>query len=191
MEDSYPLVEEGLDYLLSLFKAAGQHDFERTISTKSIGGIQKGVNSRQEVLAHFRSSDYKDCRLNCYPKYVEYQGIQRHPPNFLFVADLDKKQFKSEDLFIKTYNKILKNVAQVLNGASPAVIWSGNGYHLLLPVDISEPLESEAVFTKYTDQPSRDFLRFAEWFLSMGKSDDQHYSMVSFKTYLTRYTGIT
>jgi hypothetical protein len=88
MEDSYTLVEEGLDYLLSLFKAAGQLQiFERTISTKSLGGIQKGVNSRHEALAYFRSSDYKDCRLNCYPKYVEYQGIQRHPPNFLFVAD--------------------------------------------------------------------------------------------------------
>jgi hypothetical protein len=80
-------------------------------------------------------------------------------------------------------------VAEVLNGAGPAVIWSGNGYHLLLPVDIPEPLESEAGFTKYTDQPSRDFLRFAERFLSMGKSDDQHYSIVSFKTYLTRVPG--
>ena len=64
---------------------------------------------------------------------TEYHGIQRHVPNFLFVADLDKKHFKSEDLFNKTYNKILKNIAEVINGASPAIIWSGNGYHLLLP----------------------------------------------------------
>jgi Primase X len=183
-------IEEGLDYLLYLFKAAGQLQlFERTISTRAIGGIQKAVGSREEALAYFAASEYKDCRISCYPRYVEYQGIQRHPPNFLFVADLDRKQFKSEDLFNKTYNKILKNVAEVLNGANPAVIWSGNGYHLLLPVEISEPLETESAFLKYTEHPSRDFLRFAEQCLSMGKSDEQHYSMVSFKTYLTRVPG--
>jgi hypothetical protein len=80
--------------------------------------------------------------------------------------------------FNRTLDKILKDVGEVLDGASPAVIWSGNGYHLLLPVDISEPLEAESAFLKYTDQPSHDFLRFAEQYLSMGKSDEQHYSMV-------------
>jgi hypothetical protein len=190
MVDSCFSVEKGLDYLISLFKAAGQLQlFVRTISTKATGGVQKVVGSREEALAYFRASEYKDCRINCYPKYLEYQGIQRHPPNFLFVADLDKKHLKTEAIFNRTLHKILKNVAELLNGASPAVIWSGNGYHLLLPLDISEPFETENVFLKYTDQPSRDFLRFAEWFLSLGKSDEQHYTMVSFKTYLTRVPG--
>jgi hypothetical protein len=107
----------------------------------------------------------------------------------LFVADLDKKHFKTESTFNRTLDKILKNVSEILNGASPAVIWSGNGYHLLLPVDVSEPLEAESAFLKYTKQPSRDFLRFAEQYLSIGKSDQQHYSMVSFKTYLARVPG--
>jgi Primase X len=190
IDSSSHAIEQGLDYLLYLFKAAGQLQlFERTISTRAIGGIQKAVGSREEALAYFAASEYKDCRINCYPRYVEYQGIQRHPPNFLFVADLDKKHFNTESTFNRTLDKILKNVTEVLDGTSPAVIWSGNGYHLLLPVDVPEPLESESAFLKYTEQPSRDFLRFAEQYLSMGKSDQQHYSMVSFKTYLARVPG--
>jgi hypothetical protein len=190
IDSSSYAIEQGLDYLLYLFKAAGQIQlFERTISTRAIGGIQKAVASREEALAYFKASDYTDCRINGYPRYVEYQGIQRHPPNFLFVADLDKTHFKTESTFNRTLDKILKNVYKVLNGARPAIIWSGNGYHLLLPVDISEPLEAESAFLKYTEQPSRDFLRFAEQYLSIGKSDQQHYSMVSFKTYLTRIPG--
>jgi hypothetical protein len=167
----------------------GQQQWPRTIATKAIGGRQEVVESREQALAYFKASDYRDCRINCYPTFTEYHGIQLHPPNILFVADLDTKDFKTKDNLNRTLGRILKNTSEILNGATPAVIWSGHGYHLILPMEIPEPLELESVFEKYTTQPSIDFLRFAEGYLSMGKTDKQHCKTVSFKNYLTRIPG--
>jgi hypothetical protein len=36
----------------------------------------------------YQESKFLDCRVNAYPSYTEYKGIQRYPPNFIF-ADLD------------------------------------------------------------------------------------------------------
>ena len=141
-------VEAGLDYLLGLFKAADQLFWSRTITTKSTGGRQQVVESRNQALAYFKASGYRDCRINCYPKYTEYQGIQRHPPNILFVADLDRKDFKAEIILNRTLDRVIKNTSEVLNGVTPAVIWSGHGYHLILPIELSEPLELENIFPK-------------------------------------------
>ena len=40
------------------------------------------------MLKEYEESKFVDCRVNAYPSYTEYKGIQRYPPNFIF-ADLD------------------------------------------------------------------------------------------------------
>jgi hypothetical protein len=43
-------------------------------------------------------------------------------------------------------------------------------------------------FGKYKE-PSKEFLRFAEWYLSNGKADSEHYHTVSFKNCMLRIPG--
>lgn len=40
------------------------------------------------MIKSYEESNRVDCRVNAYPSYTEYKGIQRYPPNFIF-ADLD------------------------------------------------------------------------------------------------------
>jgi hypothetical protein len=55
------------------------------------------------------------------------------------------------------------------------VIWSGKGYHTYIPVDSKgKILEQMPKFRKFTKEPSKEFLRFAEWYLSNGKCDNEH-----------------
>ena len=49
-------------------------------------------------------------------------------------------------------------------------------------------LEQMSEFNKYKE-PSKLFLRFAEWYLSNGKADPEHYHTVSFKNCLLRIPG--
>jgi hypothetical protein len=85
----HPLqVEDGLDFILSHFQ---EPMFPRKIMTKDLG-YQVEVFNREEALEYFKSSNYKDCRINAYPSFTEYQGINRTPISFLMV-DLDLKDF--------------------------------------------------------------------------------------------------
>ncbi len=59
--------------------------------TKDIG-YQLEVFVKEEALRYYKSSDYNDCRINAYPPYTEYHGINRTPVSFLMV-DLDLKDF--------------------------------------------------------------------------------------------------
>ena len=69
------------------------------------------------------------------------------------------------------------------------IIWSGNGYHLYIPAESQNViLEQMSEFNKYKE-PSKLFLRFAEWYLSNGKADSEHYQTVSFKNCLLRIPG--
>jgi hypothetical protein len=69
------------------------------------------------------------------------------------------------------------------------IIWSGNGYHLYIPAESQNAiLEQMSEFNKYKE-PSKLFLRFAEWYLSTGKAYSEHYHTVSFKNCLLRIPG--
>ena len=59
--------------------------------TKELG-YQVEVFSKEEALGYFKSSNYEDCRINAYPPFTEYHGINRTPISFLMV-DLDLKDF--------------------------------------------------------------------------------------------------
>jgi hypothetical protein len=79
----------------------------------------------------------------------------------------------------------LKNIKEKLdnNNAHPSVLWSGNGYHIILPVFCPRALEHIQEFQEF-DNPSERFLRFAKDYLSNGKADRSNYP--SFRSCLLR-----
>ena len=53
----------------------------------------------------------------------------------------------------------------------PTVVWTGNGYHIYLPLQpLTIPLESDPMFSTFQN-PSKEFLKFAVLYLADGKSD--------------------
>lgn len=77
-------IEEGLDFILNHFK---EPIFPRTISTKTTEGRQVVVYNKEEVLARFKAANFLDCKISAYPKYVEWQGINRQAPSLIFIED--------------------------------------------------------------------------------------------------------
>ena len=82
---------------------------------------------------------------------------------------------------------MLKNIKEKFNGAQPTVIWSGNGYHIYLPIQ-AFILELESVFAEF-EQPSKKFLRFSEKMLTNNKADPCHSNILSFKNCMLRIPG--
>ena len=121
-------VEIGLDFILSQLEEPTI--FPRTIMTKKLG-YQKIVYSKEIALKHFIESDFIDCRINAFPSLKEGATWI---PDLLFI-DLDLTNFKTEKLLQVTLIKTLKSIKEKLdNNAHPTVLWSGNGYHVILPV---------------------------------------------------------
>jgi hypothetical protein len=176
--------EEGFDYILSHFK---EPVWPRTISTKTTDKRQVLIYSKEEVLARFKQTNWLDCRISAYPSYTEYKGINRQAPDFIFI-DLDKATFKTEKTHNNALSKTLENIEQKLGG-KPTVLWSGNGYHIYLPVE-AFVLEEQDIFAKFQDMnPSRKFIQFAESYLSDNKADHAHNITVSFKNCMLRVPG--
>ncbi|MGI9011908.1 MAG: hypothetical protein ACR2F1_12070 [Nitrososphaeraceae archaeon] len=187
--------ESGLDFILNHFDPNGRVSlFPRTIMTKKLEyqkRYQKGVYSREEALEYFEESDFIDCRINAFPYYTEYKGVQRYPPNIIFI-DLDKNDFKSFTALKLALSKTLRNIKEKLNGF-PTVLWSGNGYHIIQPVKSPKILVDGVLETvvlenitelKNYDKPSQEFLRFAKDYSSDGKADKSN--RPSFKSCLVR-----
>ena len=165
------IIPENLDFILSHFQ---EPIFPRNIMTKALG-YQKEVFSIQEVLEYFRASNYEDCRINAYPSFTNYQGINRTPPSFLMI-DIDLKDFASKAKLDRAMNRILKKIKINMHG-HPTVLWTGNGYHIYQPM-AGFILEEEEVFAKFVDPNGKDlttkFMQFAEEFLTNKKGDRQH-----------------
>ena len=142
--------------------------------TKALG-YQKEVFNIQEVLEYFRASNYEDCRINAYPSFTKYDGINRTPPSFLMI-DIDLKDFASKDKLDRAMNRVLKKIESSMHG-HPTVLWTGNGYHIYQPMD-GFILEEEDIFAKFIDPNGKDltskFMQFAEDFLTNKKGDPQH-----------------
>lgn len=159
----------------------------RTISTKASEGRQIPVYSKQEALSYYKDSKCLDCRISAYNAKLQEQTID------LLMIDLDLSNFKNniEKLNLakaKTLAKI-QDTFDLSSRFDPAtIIWSGNGYHLYIPTESHNTiLEQISEFNNY-QEPSK-LLRFAEWYLSNGKADSDHYHTVSFKNCLLRIPG--
>lgn len=177
-------IEYGLDFILNHFNQ--YRLFPRTIMTKKLG-YQKEVFSKEEILSYFINSDFLDCRINAFPLFTDYKGIQRYPPDLIFI-DLDKNNFSSNRSFENAFSTTLKNIKEKLadNNAYPTVLETGGGYHIYQPVYCPTALENVTQFNGF-DRPSEQFLRFAKHNLSNGKADKNNNP--SFKSCLLRIPG--
>jgi hypothetical protein len=172
-------IEQGLDFILSHFE---EPVWPRTIFTKILGK-QYTVYSKQEALARFKQSNLLDCRINAYPDYIAYSGINRQPLNFIFI-DIDRCMFETDKEFWMSIKETCRNIEQALRG-KPSVLWSGNGVHICQPVQ-AIVLEKEAIFGQF-GQPSQTFLKFGAQFLSNHKSDTNNNP--AFKSCMLRIPG--
>ncbi len=106
------------------------------------------------------------------------------------MIDIDKSKFTTEQAYELAISKTLKIIKVELNG-NPTVIWSGNGCHIIQPIDaiVLEELDLFSPAVTGTDQPSVKFLRWAEKYLSNGKSDPMHNKTLSFGNCMLRVPG--
>jgi hypothetical protein len=180
-------IERGLDFLLSHFNQ--DKLFPRKIQTRKSEGRQIEVFSKQEAMFYFKASSFVDCRINAFPSYTEYHGIQRYPPDLIFI-DIDRSNFKDDKSFQNAISKTKKHIKEKLYG-HPTINWSGNGYHILQPIECPI-LEQIDEFQKYQNKNnnffiSQEFLRFGKDNLSKGKADKNNYP--SFKSCQIRIPG--
>lgn len=166
------IIKENLQFILSHFNGQ-EYRFPRAIMTlKSKGQIYS--NNEDEIFHHFLESDFIGCKINGYPFYEKVDNVNKLSPSFLFI-DLDlsicnvcKYPRRKLDYILKqTLNKIEKEIH-----GNPTVLWTGDGYHIYLPVMFSiskdnEKYPSEFVdlcneFTPYVDRDlTTEFMRFA------------------------------
>ena len=149
-------------------------------------GYQKEIFSKEEASSYFKESNLIDCRINAFPSYTEYNGIQRYPPDFIFI-DIDRADFKTEKGLNLALSRTLGNIKEKFVDSSsnvdPTVLKTGGGYHIYQPLE-SFVLEEIKFFTDLTVTSSSDFLKFAKNYLSNGKADKN--SNPSFKSSLLR-----
>ena len=154
----------------------GQEPYPQQLTDKT----QITVYDERYALAKFKQSNLVDCRISGYPLYTEYKEVVRHTPAFLFI-DLDLDNFvpfgswSSKRLLDMALQNTLRKIKQTFGkNVEPTVLWTGNGYHIYLPIQpLPIPLESDTMFSMFSS-PSQSFIRFLEWYLSDGKCDPVH-----------------
>jgi hypothetical protein len=148
-------------------------------------GKQFIVGSKNEAIAFYKQANYMDCRFAAYP----YNVNNSVPQIIDFVMlDLDLNNFRfSRQKLDRALHKILISLKK--QDIEPTVMWSGNGYHVLVPIKpLQSTLEDMVEFAKF-EEPSKSVLRFLEKYLSYSKSDCVHNSTVSFGNCMLRVPG--
>jgi len=185
-------IELGVDFIMSHFLPEERQLWPRSISTKKTNNAQFQVNSTNEMVSWFKYANLYDCKINAYPVYTDFY-IKRTgiAPSLIFI-DLDLGMFGfNKSRLDRELRRTLKNIRTAFGDTDeeyeicPTIIWSGNGYHIYLPVN-AIPLEHEPRFYSLTNEPSRKFLQFAEEHLSNKKSDPCHIRATSFKNCMLR-----
>jgi hypothetical protein len=164
----------------------------------------------KQMISLFYDAKLQDCRLCPYPDFIDDFGKSARDawlygslgivPDFIMI-DLDKGLF---DRILHEYNTpeealesalyfTLDRINQKFHGEFyPTVLSTGNGYHIYLPVQLSGPswcLGHTDIFMKLSKTPDRDFLRWAELYLSDGLCDPAHCKTTSFKNMYCRVPG--
>ena len=94
-------IKENIDFILVHFS---NPLFPRTIMTRALGH-QKEVMDEQDALMLFKASNFEDCRINAYPYYTGYQGINLTVLHFIMI-DLDLKTLNPKKCWIKHYGRL-------------------------------------------------------------------------------------
>jgi hypothetical protein len=176
-------ITNGLEFILSHLN---KPNWPRTISTKLTEGRQFIVHSRLEALSYFKDSNFLDCRIGAYKP-------GSRTIDFIMI-DIDRSNFKSKQELNTVKTRTLTKISsafRIRNKSieSTTVIWSGKGYHLYISADSKgKILERMSKFKKFKE-PSKEFLRFTEWYLSNGKCDNGHNKTASFNNCMLRIPG--
>jgi hypothetical protein len=76
-----------IQFILNHFEGAGSM-FPRTISTKATCNKQILVTDIDQIYNQFKAADFKDCRINAYPDFTNFDGMNMQYPAFV-MCDLD------------------------------------------------------------------------------------------------------
>lgn len=197
---------EDLDFIISHFQTQ-RLDFPRRIMTGASPG-QITAQSIDEAFKVFEDAGWRDCRINAYPDYVEWKGITRITPSFIFI-DLDfdyvkKRKGDPESLSIEErkrrtdfilHNTLVRMREYLGQDCRPTVLETGGGYHIYQPcylqdyemrlIDIKqfEELEPQLESKNLTNE----FMAYAEYFFTANNSDPNHHPKV--KSSLLRIPG--
>jgi hypothetical protein len=171
----------------------------RTVSTKATEGRQILVNSQEEALVRFKRANFFDCRISAYSPNADenpsaiarFQGIKTATPsNIIVMIDLDRCNFKTDRAFELALSRTLNSIKEKLGSEiMSTVMWSGRGYHIILPLYSNGIILENIKEFEGVNNISIKFLRYAESYLSLRKSDPQHNNTVSFNNCMLRIPG--
>ena len=159
-------INEGIQFILSHFQ---EPIFPRTISTKNTGNAQIPIDNLNDLYSEFKRSNFVDCRISAFPL------IDSAVPNLVFI-DLDTNpnhKTPLEEILKSTLTKIKKRL-----GGVPTVLWTGNGYHIYQPFEVSQSLTEMDKFREFENVDNR-FLQFEKNFLSDGHADKSNHPSLS------------
>ena len=163
----------GVDFILTHLE---KPIFPRDIMTKKLGYKIK-IFDKEVMLRHFKESDYLDCRISAYPRLTQYKSINFVAPSLIMI-DVDLANFELRKKLDDALKATLKRICNTLK-VRPTVLWTGNGYHVYLPIK-AFILEEEEVFARFQNGNSNDpilsteFMRFAEKHFTNNKHDQRH-----------------
>lgn len=192
-------ITQGLAFILTHLEDL----WPKTISTRLSDNAQIPVNSPEEAIRRYTQAKFLDCKLSAYPSYTDdfrkdahdakIMGGRGITPSILFI-DLDLGRFNGNlDMLNQALFRTLRKINEKFHGKfRPTVIWSGNGYHIYLPVQLSGPswcLAHTDVFYELSWDPDRRLMQWAEQYLSDGKADHAHSKTVSVKNCMLRIPG--
>ncbi|HZC50632.1 MAG TPA: hypothetical protein VE244_16395 [Nitrososphaeraceae archaeon] len=190
-EERAAKVKQGIRFILSHFEGR-QQLFPRKMSTALSQGRQFIVYNKDQIFNECEKAGFVDCRLNAYPISEESQSnelniFSAQSPNIIFI-DIDlSKGFESQNEAIININKMLEKTLRIirrrLDGCSPTVLWTGNGYHVYIVLN-TRALELITELAGLSDKPSEGFLKFAEFIFTNNRKDSCHNP--SFKSCLLR-----
>jgi hypothetical protein len=164
-------IKKNLQFILSHFNGQ-EFIFPRAITTLESKG-QRYPKNEEEALQHFLEADFKECKINGYPYFDKDHG-DNVSPSFLFIEmDLSLcntcqyPKRKLDYLLKQTLNKIEKEIHGI-----PTVLWTGNSYHICLPIKLStsnhkdnSPFDLVTMsknYKSYTDDDlATEFMRFS------------------------------
>jgi hypothetical protein len=195
-------VKEGLTFLLGLCQPG--LIWPRTISTNRLNGAQIAVYNLKEALEQYELSLGLDCRLNAYPNYTkEYQSHDSYKSTVrlgygifadVLSMDIDLGAFRDESTLKSVLFEVLDRIDEKFHQkCKPAIVWSGGGYHIYQPVQLSGPswcLAHTDIFHELGGREvDRIFLQWVEGFLTNGHADPNHGKGLSFNNCLMRVPG--
>jgi len=178
-------VKEGIRFILTHFEGR-QPLYPRKMSTSLSQGRQFTIYYEEQILNECIKSNFTDCRLNAYPVLSDDDmATAIQAPNLIFI-DIDLPTDDYEDSLFelsKTLSRSLKLINHKLEGCTPTVLWTGNGYHIYIVLD-TRPLGLITDLVKLSSHPSKEFLKFIEIIFTNKNADPKHKH--SFNSYLLR-----